>query len=341
MQKFKILKPIHIFIIFVVYVFVFFGWWTFLHFQSINEKYNIQMKYVQTVIECEQSPNTNIKNSTDYQTANAKLIHERIMISIEGLFFLIILAFGVVKIYRDFKKEELFAQQQQNFMLSITHELRSPIAGIQLVLQTLLRRNIDRDKQIKLIGNSIADSERLKTLVENILMASKLEGKSIVFIKNEINLSALLEELLEKLISEHGNLRNFTYQIRPSIYIQGDVVALTSIINNLIENAVKYSPENADIKITLLDENDKTKLTITDTGIGIPDAEKNKIFEKFYRIGSENTRKTQGTGLGLYIVKQLVTTHNATIKVADNQPKGTIFTIEFAISQTATIENYL
>ena len=110
--------------------------------------------------------------------------------------------------------------------------------------------------------------------------------------------------------------------------VQADKAGVTAVIQNLLENAVKYSPEGARVKCSALKRQGRLILVVADQGIGIPNEEKKAIFEKFYRIGNEEVRKTTGTGLGLYIVKQVVQAHGGTITVTDNAPKGTIFTVE-------------
>jgi len=110
--------------------------------------------------------------------------------------------------------------------------------------------------------------------------------------------------------------------------VQADKSGLTSIVQNLLENAVKYSPEGALIRFTAQQADGKFRLQVTDHGRGIPDAEKQAVFEKFYRIGNEETRQATGTGLGLYIVSQVVKAHGGVIRLTDNQPQGTVFTIE-------------
>jgi signal transduction histidine kinase len=110
--------------------------------------------------------------------------------------------------------------------------------------------------------------------------------------------------------------------------VQADKLGLTAVIQNLLENAVKYSPEGAPVEISVEQRGQKIRLRVADQGQGIPDAEKQAIFEKFYRLGNEETRQSTGTGLGLYIVNQVVKAHGGTIRVADNKPQGTVFIIE-------------
>jgi signal transduction histidine kinase len=117
--------------------------------------------------------------------------------------------------------------------------------------------------------------------------------------------------------------------VQPFIFLNGDKFALTSVVTNLIENAVKYSPPCEEVKVSLKQKGDQIYFIVADLGIGINDQEKSRIFEKFYRVGSEETRKTKGTGLGLFIVKQVLDKHQALIKVRNNNPSGTIFEVIF------------
>src|SRR5690606_22701326 len=117
--------------------------------------------------------------------------------------------------------------------------------------------------------------------------------------------------------------------VEPNIYLKGDSFALSSVVTNLLENAIKYSPPCEQVSVKLYREKNDVVLSVADFGIGIPDEEKKNVFTKFYRVGSEDTRKTKGTGLGLYIVKTVLEKHRAQIKIRDNKPTGTIFEITF------------
>jgi signal transduction histidine kinase len=123
--------------------------------------------------------------------------------------------------------------------------------------------------------------------------------------------------------------REIISEIEEQIDYVGDRFSLGSMVNNLFENAVKYSEENSRINIQLKKESDKIKLLVCDEGVGIAEDDMDKIFQKFYRAGNEMTRKTKGTGLGLFIVQQVVNNHSATISIKNNLPKGTCFEITF------------
>jgi signal transduction histidine kinase len=261
--------------------------------------------------------------------ANAKRIP---MILGEGSVFLIILLVGIYFFQRTIKKESEFHQQQQNFLLSVTHELKSPLAAIKLVLQTLVKRDLTKEKRDQLIGNSIEDVGRLDDLVENMLLATRIENNSYSYPKELFDFSELVKSIYDRAIITSENTRNFQQQIEENISIMGDRFALGSLINNILENAVKYSPAGAAIQVQLYQQSNKIFFIVADQGVGIPSSERQKIFQKFYRSGNELTRKNKGTGLGLFIVEQVAKNHQAKVLVNNNLPKGTIFEIIFNLT---------
>lgn len=255
------------------------------------------------------------------------------MILGEGSVFLIILLVGIYFFQRTIKKESEFHQQQQNFLLSVTHELKSPLAAIKLVLQTLVKRDLTKDKRDQLIGNSIEDVGRLDDLVENMLLATRIENNSYSYPKELFDFSELVKSIFDRAIITSENTRNFQQLIEENISIMGDRFALGSLINNILENAIKYSPTGAAIQVQLYQQSNKIFFIVADQGVGIPTSERQKIFQKFYRSGNELTRKNKGTGLGLFIVAQVAKNHQAKVLVSNNQPKGTIFEIVFNLPQ--------
>jgi len=247
----------------------------------------------------------------------------------EGIFFLIIFIVGAVKLKTAFDKEQKIHAQQHNFMLSVTHELKSPLASIKLYIQTILKRNLNREQQQQFLMNSLKDIERLDDLVENVLIATKLDNTRNVMPKETFNFSEMVERIAERLQIYSCTTQIIKLDVEPNIQLEGDNFALSSVVTNLLENAIKYSPPCEQVFVTLKKDKGSVFFSVADLGIGIQDEEKRRIFTKFYRIGSEDTRKTKGTGLGLYIVKTVLEKHHAQIKVRDNTPTGSIFEIIF------------
>lgn len=251
------------------------------------------------------------------------------MIVGEGTVFLLILLFGVYQVRKSIKRESELANQKSNFILSVSHELKTPIAATKLQLQTLIKHDLERDKQKELLNNALTENNRLHKLVDNVLMANQIENNNLSIQKENLNLSELLENTVKRYFSEQLEKKTISLNIEPNIFYSGDKELLPSIFINLIENAIKYSFETISIEVIFKSINNKPLLEIKDQGCGISDKEKEIVFQKFFRSGSENTRKTKGTGIGLFIVKSICDLHQITIKILNNQPIGSIFQIHF------------
>jgi two-component system phosphate regulon sensor histidine kinase PhoR len=253
------------------------------------------------------------------------------MIMGEGSVFILVFLLGAYNLHTSINKERRLQEQKRNFLLSVTHELKSPLASIKLYMETIQKRKLDHSQIIDFTGKCLLDVDRLNDMVENMLLASKIENRSYSFPKEQFNLSILVDSVVNRL---QINKCDFSQQlinaeIEPKVEITGDKFALTSVVTNLIENAVKYSQPCAEVNVKLFRKDGQVYLMVADQGIGIADNEKSRIFDKFYRVGSEDTRNTKGTGLGLYIVKQVLEKHEASIRVKDNIPEGSVFEVVF------------
>ena len=252
------------------------------------------------------------------------------MILSEGSMFVIVFVFGAISLHKVINREQRLQEQKKNFLLSVTHELKSPLASIKILLQTIQKRDLTKTQILDFIDKSLRDVERLDDMVENMLLASKIDNRSYTFPKANFNLSVLVDSIVNRLqISKCDNQQIVDAEIEPKIEITGDKFALTSVVTNLIENAIKYSGPCESVVVKLFSKDGKIHLQVADHGIGIDDSEKARIFERFYRVGSEETRNTKGTGLGLFIVKQVLDKHEATIRVKDNRPAGSVFEVVF------------
>ena len=252
------------------------------------------------------------------------------MIMGEGAVFLFLIGIGAFILHQAIKGEAKLRGQQQNFLLSVTHELKSPLAAIKLSLQTIVKRKLNPERQNSLLSNSLKDIDRLDDLVENMLLATKIENKSYSFPKEKFNFSEMVYKIADRLQVHSCEIEQIIdADIQPNLQIEGDRFALSSVVTNLLENAIKYSDPCEEIKVVLKQVADNIVLSVADVGQGITDAEKMLIFDKFYRVGNENVRKAKGTGLGLFIVKEVLQSHDADITVKDNLPRGTIFEVTF------------
>ena len=245
----------------------------------------------------------------------------------EGATFLLLIILGAAFIYRLVRRQFRVQQQQQNFMMAVTHELKTPISASRLNLETLLRHSLDEEKKRKLLQSSLQETMRLDTLINNILVLSQIDAGSYPSSKEEIDFSDLVCDVIQQFKNRYPDRKIIT-EIEPDTDLNADPILLKLLVSNLLENANKYSDKNTTITCKLK-KNDDIKLQVIDEGPGISEEEKKNIFQKFYRIGNEQTRKTQGTGLGLYLCKKIAAYHHADIFVTDNQPQGSIFTVQF------------
>ncbi len=248
----------------------------------------------------------------------------------EGSTFLLIILMGAAVVYSAIRRSLRLSRQQSNFMLAVTHELKSPIAAVKLNLQTIQKRRLTEAQQTLLVERCVAETNRLNDLCNNLLLASRLESEQYQQAKEAFSFSQLLEETLDNYNSRYPG--RFIEQISGDCRVVGDQLMLQMVVTNLLENAIKYSPADTPIQVSLSCRNGQALLEIADEGIGIPDEEKSQIFEKFYRVGSENTRRTKGTGLGLYITKRIVLQHRGQVSVRNNSPQGSVFEIRLPLA---------
>ena len=246
----------------------------------------------------------------------------------EGVIFFLVILAGAAFVYRAVKKEFNVQQQQQNFLMAVTHELKTPISVTRLNLETIQKYSLDSEKQQRIILMTLQETARLDFLTNNILVSSQLEGSGFQSAKEEMNLSDLIMDCLQEFGSRYPQ-KKFIEHIEPNMDVKGDALLLKILVSNLLENAVKYAPKETYITIRLGKEGRKIKLEVLDEGPGIPDEEKKKIFQKFYRIGNEAIRKTPGSGLGLFLCRKIVEDHNADITVTNNPPGGSNFIVTF------------
>jgi signal transduction histidine kinase len=293
-------NPLFLFYLLVIYIVTQFSWWLYLIASLYGKIY-----------------------------ADPSLLEKKTLMLVgEGTVFVIILFGGVFMIKRAYKKEHDLNKLQENFLLSVSHELKTPISSVTLFLQTLQKRDLPEAKREEIYNQSLTEIKRLESLVSNILITRSIENKNYFLNKSDIQLNEIIQHTLDAL--KTTALKNHTIQIElEACSLLADRESLVSIITNLLQNAAKYSPAGSEIKITLKKKNQTLELEISDQGIGIPDSKKSLAFTRFYRDENEMTRKSKGTGLGLFITKFLVEQHGGTIELKDNAPQGLRVLIKF------------
>lgn len=270
-------------------------------------------------------------SAVNYEAAIAKIEsdHDRKVKQYAGegaTFFLIILV-GAILVYRAVKKQLKISQEQQHFMMAVTHELKTPIAVSKLNLETMQKRKLDEEQQQRLLQNTLHETDRLDSLCNNLLVSSQMEAEGYKILKDEINFSLLVSSCINDFITRFPQ-RSIIEEIAEDIIVTGDPMLLQIVVNNLLENALKYSAREAPVTAILKRSHSFAELKVIDNGPGIPNADKKKVFEKFHRLGNEATKRAKGTGLGLYLCKKIVIRHEGSILLTDNPQGGSIFAVQ-------------
>lgn len=251
------------------------------------------------------------------------------MVMGEGTVLLILLLTGLLLTYRAIRRDLAMARAQRNFLLAVTHELRTPIAAIKLQLQTIGREALAPEQQQQLRQGAIDEADRLASLTDKVLLATQADEGLLRLESVQVDVAATLASLLEQVRTRCAGSHMLHYTGPASHFANTDPEALRSIASNLLENAIKYAPAGSTVQLQLMAGKDGWRMSISDQGPGIPENERERIFERFFRGGHEETRQTKGTGLGLYIVKRLVEALGGNILVLQQKPTGTIFTLSF------------
>ena len=325
-------KPFILFYLLVAYVFLQFVWWAY-HIIDLNgEIYELKVQ-----IEKLESPEPEGRLAF-LNALEEKRNYRRLMVMGEGAVFLILLGIGFYVTQRTFIKEVALSKQQKNFLLSITHELKTPLASVKLYLQTLQKRELDEEKKASVIGKAVMDADRLTNLVDNILLATQIEQGTYPFHSERLNFSELIAETVAyfngqgELKGEEKNSVVLSPSFQKGLHVIGDKSALSSLLLNLIDNGLKYAEKDS-VVIDLKKSDNNLSFSVSNQGMALSSEEKDRIFDKFYRVGDEDTRKKPGTGLGLFIVKYIVEKHKGSIVVKDNMPSGCIFEVCLEIAQ--------
>ena len=246
----------------------------------------------------------------------------------QALLLLILVAVGVYGVYYSIQMIYRLNKQQNNFLLSVTHELKTPIATMKLLLQTIRTRQLPEPKRNELLDKAVHNADRLNELTENMLTAMQIENNNYIYGKETF----LITDMMKSLVDSYQMRTDLIADLEEDVEIIGDRFILRISMNNLLENAIKYG-NDLPIEVSLKTKKDKAIIEVRDQGIGIEESERKKIFKKFYRVEDEEVRDTKGTGLGLFIVKETIDEHNGSVRIKANEPTGTVFIIELPLSE--------
>ncbi len=251
-----------------------------------------------------------------------------VMMVSEGGFFAVLLMVLVALLWQTFRREVELERQHRNFLSAVTHELKSPLASMRLALETVIGGRAEPEVADRFLSNALEDTGRLQDLVQKVLEATRFGESRTEIVLRDSDFSGLVEDAVgvftRRALAAGAHLEA---QIEPEIRSEIDAEAMAIVISNLLENAVKYGGEPPQIDLRFGLQGRKAVLEVSDNGNGIPEDDRKLIFGRFFRSGDEMTRTTQGTGLGLYLVEQIVEAHRGSVEVTETGPGGTTFKV--------------
>ena len=298
-------------------------WWGMLLYSRNQEIYDLRTELVQS-----DDPQAIYHIEQERSRQSNMIIGEGIVLGmslIAGLWF----------IHKSAQKEIMTAKLQRNFLLSISHELKTPLASLKLSIQTLLKRDQNEDLRRELLQKGLSDTERLELLVQNILLSASIDEDKLQLLKESFDLNKVIQNCIDK-YNRLYNRQNIQFDSIPEqVFYSGDKLAFDMVISNLVENAIKYSNKDEAISINLVEENGQIRITIKDQGIGIEQEDHLKVFDRFYRSSNHSVRSKTGTGLGLFLVKEIIEAHRGEIRIVESSSKGTTFEITLPVDDVA------
>lgn len=265
----------------------------------------------------------------DAESRNRRII----MVTTEGVAFALAMTSGAWLIYRSLRAEERLRLAEANFLAAVTHELKSPLASLRLHTESLELRPDDSQRVQLYSSRMLSDIDRLHRLVDNLLAANQAQIGILKFNPVELDLSA---ELLQ--YANHAATviedRGFDLQLNvaPGVRVKADPGAVRSVLENLLDNAMKYSEPPAVISLNLIKEGNFARVEVSDPGVGLDPAEAALVFQRFYRAGDERVRTTKGIGLGLFLVREIAHAHGGEATVeSPGRGRGATFRVTFPL----------
>lgn len=273
----------------VGYMLLAISWWAVLLWKGYDKQFELEVKMLELQ---QQTTTSELQLWPEYQKLKVINLRKKAMIIGEGVFFSLCMVLGLYIIRRTAQKEFSLARQRRNFLLSITHELKSPIAALRLVLETFQKRTLSKEQAEPLLDGGLQNATRLQNLVQDLLLAARLED-SWRPMHEPISLQQLVESCKEVLRVRFPKA-NLQCQLQENLpLLQADKSGMTSVLMNLLENAIKYSPEGAPVQLQISHQGTKFILQVADQGQGIPPEERTSISINFTDLATRKLEKRQ------------------------------------------------
>ena len=257
----------------------------------------------------------------------------------EGAFFLLVLGGGILVLWRVLRREADLLNRQQNFLAAVSHELRSPLASLRLTTETLLLRDLVAADRRGLLERNLEDLRRLERLVGNLLETTRLEERRAVPRRAPVDLSEAVSLAFAELGHRAAGTEGIDIEVRvePGLGLQADPVGLGTVLRNLIGNAIESAQAaGTRVEVSARRLGSAVELQVLDDGVGFEPAEGSRLFEKFYRPGSELRRNKQGSGLGLYLVRGFVALEGGEVEASSDGPgRGATFRVTWPVGEPA------
>ncbi len=267
-------------------------------------------------------------DSTELENIHKRFEKKQRAFYSEVIFLAILIIGGVVWVFQRLQALLNLNTMHNNFLLSVTHELKTPLTAIKLSAQTLKRKDLPETVHAELNKQIESNADRLNELLDNVLVATRIDGNQYHVNLSELDLTELIHSVADLILTTSQFKGQFEFN-ESARMIKADEVALKMVFSNLFQNAIKYAGDQATIRVSYQSKHKGFDVIVADNGPGIDESELKAIFNKFYRVGNESVRSTKGTGLGLYLVQQILKSHKAEIQAANNTPQGTQFIITF------------
>jgi signal transduction histidine kinase len=273
-----------------------------------------------------------------YQTELLPLKTDWLILT-EGILLLVAILIGIYVIFIYWRRQASLYRAQHNFIAQVTHELKSPLASLQLHLDTIEMRQPEPQQLQHFVELMQGDTERLNNLINNLLTASKLEHRDSSFNLEEGDFSAALKDWLERKAIDLPSGGRFDWQLEPGLLVRFDREAIETVLRNLIENAILYADGPPQIQLELKRDGSFALLSIADQGSGIDPRLKKKVFRMFFRVRIAG-KTIRGSGLGLFIVRSILRRHKGKVWLeSEGLGKGTTFYLRLPLLVKQAVEN--
>ena len=235
---------------------------------------------------------------------------------------------GLLLVFHDMTAYHMAEKMRREFSANVSHELKTPLTSISGFAEIIANGMYQNEQDIKLFGNRIlTESHRMMSLIDTIMHLSKVEETETTIKWKPVEVSSLVRYARD-LIEPQAAKKGITVKLDLiPLYVYGNPALLSELVMNLLDNAVKYNRENGQVEVALTKVDDRVVLTVSDTGIGIPEDKQERIFERFYRAEESRNKATGGSGLGLSICKHIVENHKGTLQISSKEGEGATFII--------------